>query len=158
MKPKAQFFTSLSSNHLEGKWWEISQPLAFYSASLDKTILTPRRAVTDFASVPRLPLAYLFTGNTAHWESTLHDVPGYRWGNLTRREADILFHEAAVVRSQMRTNQAGVYKVGRFARRNVMSAMVVGFGWVAYKNYPGCLDYRKAKSQKCSGVDALCIH
>lgn len=38
-----------------------------------RRIEVPAGYTTDFASVPRLPLAYLLAGNTAHRSALLHD-------------------------------------------------------------------------------------
>lgn len=48
---------------------------------------------TDFASVPRLPFAYAWAGNTAHAPSALHDW-ACRTGACPRPRADELFAEA----------------------------------------------------------------
>jgi len=56
----------------------------------------PAGYVTDFASVPRLPLAYWWTGDTAHMSAVLHDYLCTDWypEGITWREAADLFREA----------------------------------------------------------------
>ena len=75
--------------------WELQQDLAFDSARVGM-IIAPAGFVTDFASVPRVPLAYWLTGDTAHKSAVIHDyicrvwVPRLR---ITWREAAEVFEE-----------------------------------------------------------------
>lgn len=146
----SHFLTTLHAEHIEGKWWRLSKPLIYYSALVDMTMITPTGFVTDFASVPRLPIAYLFAGNTAHWEAAGHDR-GYRWCLLPRLTEDRIFHEAMVVRSQERDNQMLLWRFGRGLRRNVMTTFVVTLGMFSYDQVPGCLDYRFKNQCKKQG-------
>ena len=143
--PPSQFLNRLKVEHLEGKWWRLLRKFSFYSNTLNKTITVPKGFVTDFASVPRLPLVYLITGNTSHWEAVGHDLD-YRWGLLTRKQADDRFYEMSVVRSQMRKNQRKVYNIGRTFRGRIMKLAVRSFGWLSYNQKPGCLDWRYCDS------------
>ena len=136
------FLSNLVAEHIEGKWWKLHYPLVFYSKKLNKTFLVPSGFVTDFASVPRIPLVYTVTGNTGHWEACLHDMT-YRWGFIKRNEADNLFNEGGRVRSEMRSNQSKINSVGRSVRNNLMTMAVKLFGWAHYKKFNGCLDIRK---------------
>lgn len=135
------FFTNLKAEHLEGKWWKITHPLAYYSKKFNFTRVVPPNFVTDFSSVPRLPVSYLIAGNTQHWEAAGHDLD-YRWAKIPRLQADLVFHESAVLRSSLRENQSVFHRVGRWFRRNVMTFFVVTAGWTVYDPVPGCLDYR----------------
>lgn len=55
--------------------------------------VVPTGYITDFASVPRVPIAFLLDGGTAHRPSTLHDY--LITSHLVSRErADELFREA----------------------------------------------------------------
>ena len=147
---KSEFLTSLSADHLEGKWWRIRSPLVYYSESIDTTITVPEGFVLDFASVPRLPLAYMLFGNTKHWEAAVHDL-NYRWGIVGRITSDIIFHESMAVRSRMRENQSRLYRFGRFLRRNIMTSVVIIGGVFSAKSLPGCLDYRNLKECENQG-------
>jgi len=144
----SQFITDLSATHLEGKWWKLKEPLVYYSQLDNSTIIVPPNFVTDFASVPRFPLAYLIAGNTAHKESAIHDK-GYRWGATSRSTEDNIFYEAMRLRSSQRLNQNNFFKFGRFIRNNIMYATVALFGSFSYKNRPGCLDYRFCNNENC---------
>ena len=141
---KARFLTPLILEDLPGKWWRLEQPLAYYSSMQDATIVAPRGFVTDTASVPRLPFAYWLYGGRGNAPAVIHDRI-YRWADIPRITADKVFCEAL--------KAIGKWGITRWP----MTAAVMGFGWVAYKNYPGCLDYREAKRRSCPGKEAFCI-
>lgn len=80
--------------------WELERSLVYDSAILPFRVEVPRGFKTDFASVPRLPMAYLLTGNTAHRPAVIHDYfyrnhreHEYR-NSLTRKIVDEVFYEA----------------------------------------------------------------
>lgn len=139
---QSHFIGTLKADHIEGKWWRLREPLAFYSDRYYLTICAPAGFVTDFASVPRLPLAWLIAGGTGHWEAVIHDVM-YRFGLPCRSAADQIFFESGRVRSRMRKNQHGLFRAGRFVRTSLMTGTVALLGWAGYEPVPGCLDYRK---------------
>lgn len=59
--------------------------------------VAPRGFTTDFASVPRLPMAFLLAGGTATKSAVLHDYL-YRTGMASRARADAIF--AAAMRTE----------------------------------------------------------
>lgn len=69
---RVEFLSDLRVAKLAGDGWKVLEP---FSARIDGTQLVevPAGFETDFASVPRLPLAYLTAGNTAHRAAVLHD-------------------------------------------------------------------------------------
>lgn len=67
--------------------WRLLSPFAC------RGIIVPKGFVTDFASVPRLPLAYWLCGDNAHEAATVHD---YLYctdanPNVDRKTADDVF-------------------------------------------------------------------
>jgi hypothetical protein len=52
--------------------WKLLSPLCFQSKSMGR-FTAPVGFVTDFASVPRLPLTYAVAGDTAHASAVIHD-------------------------------------------------------------------------------------
>ena len=75
--------------------WELQQDLAFNSARVG-LIIVSAGFVTDFASVPRVPLAYWLTGDTAHKSAVIHDYLARVWVprlRITWREAAEVFEE-----------------------------------------------------------------
>lgn len=123
------YYTPLRAEHIKGKWWVLTDELVFYSAITDMTIRTPRGFVTDFASVPRVPLAYWFFGSRADAPAATHDDL-YRSGLLPRKVADQVFLEAM---------EAEGYS---WITRHTMYSFVRAFGWASCKQKPGCLDFR----------------
>lgn len=73
--------------------WKLTQPLAFRSLVAGRVFVVPVGFLTDFASVPRLPLAYLLTGDTVHAPAVLHDWL-IRERVVQRATADAIFLEA----------------------------------------------------------------
>ena len=102
MKPKAQFITQLEAKLLnDDTIWELDSPLIFLSMKVGK-IHVPTGFQTDFASVPRVPLAFELYGDKAHREGVVHDylfrkdsVP-----NVAYMTANRVFYEAMEVRGK----------------------------------------------------------
>jgi len=72
--------------------WKLLAPLK-YTTNEGVKYVVPAGMVSDFASVPRRPLAYLLTGGTAHRAAVLHDWL-IRDKVVPREQADDLFLEA----------------------------------------------------------------
>lgn len=75
--------------------WKLLTPLVYHS-DMAGSVIVPAGFVTDFASVPRLPVAYLLTANRGHEAAVLHDW-AYSTHWITRSQADALFAEALAV-------------------------------------------------------------
>lgn len=76
--------------------WKLLTELAYYS-KIHGLIIVPAEYVTDFASVPRLPLAYWLTGDTAHASAVVHDYlcsTEYPKRRITWAKAADVFAEA----------------------------------------------------------------
>jgi len=52
--------------------WVLDSPLVYYSDIVGE-ITVPAGFETDFASVPRVPIAFTLYGNRAHREGVIHD-------------------------------------------------------------------------------------
>lgn len=100
--------------------WRLTQDLHYQSARAGRRIVVPAGFVTDFASVPRLPIIYLATGDTAHGPAVVHDWL-YSSGELRRSIADAVFLEAM--------EAAGI----AWLRRRAMYAAVRAMGWRYYR-------------------------
>lgn len=74
--------------------WKLLGPLVFLS-DIAGQIAVPAGFVTDFASVPRLPLAFMLAGDTAHKAAVVHDWL-YTTHQVDRATADQVFHEASI--------------------------------------------------------------
>jgi hypothetical protein len=99
MPRKSGFITALQVEKVTEDDWILLQPLRYYSESLGKEVVVPAGFVTDFASVPRWPFIYWFTGGKADAPSVLHDW-FYRTNteDITRAGADALLAEAMAAR------------------------------------------------------------
>lgn len=96
MKPR--FLTSLQAKWVGDGKRELTTDLVYLTEIVPNLIIVPAGFQTDLASVPRLPITYLFFGNVADEAAVVHDylytsdVEG-----ITRREADAIFAEASKV-------------------------------------------------------------
>jgi hypothetical protein len=76
--------------------WKLLGPLVYQSDFAGITVTVPPGFVTDLASVPRLPFAYLLTGGMGHAAAVIHDAL-YTGHQVERVTADEVFHEALLV-------------------------------------------------------------
>lgn len=74
---------------------KLLSPLVYKSDLLDRTIAVPFGFVTDYASVPRIPVAYLLAGGCADAAAVIHDWL-YTTHEVSRAAADAVFREAIV--------------------------------------------------------------
>jgi len=101
--------------------WVLDSPLVYESDLLGK-VEVPAGFETDFASVPRVPIAYMMFGDRAHREAVLHDYL-YRIDSVpqaTYSQANEVFYEAMELRGK-----------GWFVRHAMWLGVVLG-GWTAY--------------------------
>jgi hypothetical protein len=75
--------------------WALLAPLVYSSDILRRMVTVPAGFITDFASVPRLPVAFLLAGNCGHAAAVLHDW-AYTSHFITRSRADAMFREALI--------------------------------------------------------------
>lgn len=94
---KMDFLTDLVTKTIDDGREILVQPLLFYSKSLKRIITVPIGFVTDGASVPRLPIAYLACGGRAKRAACVHDYLYQTNGTRTRRQSDIVFWEGMKV-------------------------------------------------------------
>lgn len=73
--------------------WQLDQPLAYRSDVAGRVLIVPAGFETDFASVPRIPIAYWLTGDTAHPAAVVHDWL-YSTREFPREKADAILLEA----------------------------------------------------------------
>lgn len=92
---KSAFLDEVKAELLPDGKWRLLADLRYYSESLRRTVEVPAGFETDFASVPRLPLAFLLTGDTAHAAAVVHDWLCEHPGQLGTATIDRVFREAA---------------------------------------------------------------
>ena len=101
--------------------WCLDSELVYESDMLGN-IVVPSGFQTDFASVPRVPIAYTLFGNRAHHEAVIHDYL-YRINSIpqaTYSQANDIFLEAMKCRGK-----------GCFVRYAMYWGVVLG-GWASY--------------------------
>lgn len=107
--------------------WQLTSDLRYYSDRQQMMILVPEGFITDFASVPRVPIAYWLNGGVAESCATLHDFC-YSTGCVSRATADALLEEAMKERGfgwvQRRTIWAFVraFGGGHYTKEPISSA------------------------------------
>ena len=74
--------------------WRLSKPLA-YDSDAAGLLVVPSGFVSDFASVPRLPLIFDLAGDTCHRAAVLHDWLYTAPLKVTRAKADAVLREAS---------------------------------------------------------------
>jgi len=120
----AEFLTDLDIHEIDDDClWVLDSPL-IYRSDIPQVgvVLVPVGFYTDFASVPRVPLAYMFFGGKSHRESVIHDYL-YRCDSVPvveRSVADSVFKEAMDCRGK-----------GFFTRYAMFAGVRLG-GWTAY--------------------------
>lgn len=107
-----------------GGVWIITQPLVYQSDVARRVFTVPAGFTTDFASVERLPLMFLLTGDAAHEAAVVHDYL-YAKGLLSRADADAVFREAAIVSGEPGWRVRLMYWGVRLG------------GWIAWDNHRG---------------------
>jgi hypothetical protein len=92
----AKFLTPLRVERAAGSdsGWVLAAPLVYDSEVANRRITVPAGFATDFASVPRLPLAYWLFGAVADEAAVVHDYL-YSTGACPRKLADDIFAEAS---------------------------------------------------------------
>lgn len=118
----AKFLTVLVVEEMDDDVWKVAHTLV-YNSDIVGPVSVPAGFVTDFASVPRLPLAYLLAGNTAHEAAVIHDYL-YQTHPCTKSQADRTFREAM-----------GVTGIPTW-RKNLMYAAVTVAGWPSWWSGP----------------------
>jgi hypothetical protein len=74
-------------------------PLVYASDLLARHVTVPAGFITDYASVPRIPVAYLLTGGCAERAAVVHDWL-YTTHEVDRATADNVFHEAIIAEGE----------------------------------------------------------
>jgi hypothetical protein len=103
----SRFLTPLRAERA-GNVWTVLQPLIYESDVAQRVFIVPEGLTTDFASVPRLPLAFLLTGDCAQAAATIHDY-AYRTAIVDRAMADKVFKEAAIASGEPAWRAALMY-------------------------------------------------
>lgn len=128
-----RFETQPTITRVSGPYpWRLEADLIYHSDIVGR-IVVPAGYCTDFASVPRLPLVYWWTGGRAVLPAIVHDYLYDCWTRrITRKEADRVFLEAMTSHRDPR----------RWVTRQAMYWGVRAGGW---------LSWRRDSTDKCVG-------
>lgn len=129
------------------KRWETLAPLFYTSKVAMQTFMVPAEFITDLASVPRLPFAYLVAGSRVPAPAVVHDwlYQHPEWDD--RVLADAVFLEAMAVDQP----ELGFEAEGGIIRRLIWAGVRVG-GWWAWRNHrKRALDLNPVWSQEGQG-------
>ena len=85
---KVKFLTTLDIRDIDNHFWQLLSP--FVVEIEGGLINVPTGFITDFASVPRLPITYMLFGNIGHRAAVVHDYL-YSTGETSREYADEVF-------------------------------------------------------------------
>jgi len=88
--------------------WQLDKPLVYQSDLVAALIVVPKGFQTDFASVPRVPIAYWLFGDTSHEASVVHDFL-YNTHLYPRATADAILKEASAVTGIPAWRRWGMY-------------------------------------------------
>jgi len=88
----AKFLNELVAEKMHSGNWKLHDTLN-YTSDLIGNVSVPQGFVTDFASVPRLPVAYVLFDGVADSSAVIHDYLR-RENIINRRTADNVFLEA----------------------------------------------------------------
>lgn len=104
----SRFLSELDCRGLDDGRWELLSSLVYDSDVADQVIAVPSGFITDFASVPRVPVIYTLFGDRAHREAVIHDFL-YQTHLTTKSVADRVFKEAMEVRGKSAFVRWGMY-------------------------------------------------
>lgn len=100
------------------KTWKVLSDFVYNDEKFG-LIGVPEGFITDFASVPRIPIIFDLVGDYGHAAATLHDYL-YKHGKLARRDCDNVFYHAL--------RNTGIANW----RARAMWLGVRAFGWLFY--------------------------
>lgn len=70
------FYSNLNTTEVENGKWRLGEDLRYHSNVLGDVVTVPAGFITDFATVPRLPVAYLVFDGYGDRAAVIHDFEG----------------------------------------------------------------------------------
>ena len=111
----AQFLTELVTECIDDRaasgrgFWKVMEPFSYQSDILKKTITVEPGFITDYASVPRLPVLYLLFGDTSHKSAVLHDWLFHNHVVCDEQTANNVLLEASTVEGIVKWRRFGIW-------------------------------------------------
>lgn len=150
-----RFRFPLRVEQVDAETWRLTALLVFVSARYQTTIIVPEGTVTDFASVPRIPLAYWLFAGVGQAAAVVHDWTYRVDTNVPRDVADNIFLEAMeALDAAALEKKSGLGRVvaarAYAARRRAMWLGVRAFGSSRYRAAPapGLEQYPASKVER----------
>jgi hypothetical protein len=89
--------------------WRLTKPLRYCSDVLGREIVVEPGFLTDYASVPRIPVAYWLFGDTSHRAAVVHDWLYHHHEICDEATANTVLLEAMTVEGIPAWRRAGIY-------------------------------------------------
>ncbi|PXX38859.1 DUF1353 domain-containing protein [Aquitalea magnusonii] len=89
--------------------WRVDKPLRYRSDLLGHVITVEPGFLTDYASVPRVPVLYLLFGDTTHKAAVIHDWLFHHHEVCDEATANLVLLEAAKVTRIPAWRRLGIY-------------------------------------------------
>jgi hypothetical protein len=140
------FKSDFVTKNINDTWAMLKEDLVFCSSWMKKTFTVKAGFVTDYASVPRLPIIYMLCGGRGKRAATMHD-DGYAKQEIPKRCVDLLFFEGMIdtfvqdaILSYSESSGLGSFFafwkiVWRFFLAFIMYVGVVFGGWSTWLTY-----------------------
>jgi hypothetical protein len=141
------------TKNINDTWSMLTQDLVFCSKWLSRSFTAKAGFVTDFASVPRLPIIFMLLGGRGKRPATIHDK-NYADQVIPKRQCDLVFFEGLLDTYVLDAWKAFVCEeiwwkewrafgivLWRFFLSLLMYLGVVIFGWGTWLKYK----YRRKK-------------
>lgn len=90
-------------------FWKLHEPFIYQSDLLGKTITVEKDFITDFASVPRLPIIYWLLGDMAHKAAVIHDWLFHHHEVCDEQTANLVLREAAQAEGVVHWRKMAIY-------------------------------------------------
>jgi hypothetical protein len=87
------FYNNLDVTEVSRDKWRLDSALRYQSNAIGDVVTVPAGFVTDFATVPRLPVVYLMFDGYGDRAAVVHDYL-YRSGDHPRSTCDQVFYES----------------------------------------------------------------
>ena len=130
----AQFLSDLVTVCIDDRaadgrgFWKIVEPFVYQSDILGQTITVDPGFITDYASVPRIPIAYLLFGDTSHKAAVLHDWLFHHHEVCNEQIANDVLLEASTVEGIVKWRRFGIYLGVKFGGKSSWEADGKGNG------------------------------
>ena len=120
----SSFLSELITSEVDGTAQEgrgihrIHEPFVYQSDILGKTITVEAGFLTDFASVPRLPLVYFLFGGVARKSAVIHDWLFHHHEVCDMDTANLVLREAAQAEGIAHWRKMGIYLGVKFGGKS----------------------------------------